>query len=239
MGGLCSKQISQGAQRILAEGVGTFILCFAILLSSEVLDGSNAPTFYAAGFTLASLAYGLEHIGGHFNPAVSLGAFLQGELSVLMLLAVILSQTVGGTLGGVLGNVLRASPIPSYNPPNLGKAFFVEAIFSGGLVLVSQSVGLFKNTQQPNSFFGVSLGFFLSAGVSSVSVISGGAFNPVVGMAVDFSTLPKDPRTFDDIWLYWLAPFAGSVVASIFSRAVSNSLRAQANNPLPLPLFTP
>ena len=238
MGGLCSKQISQGAQRILAEGVGSFILCFAILLSSET-DATNAPTFYAAGFTLASLAYGLEHIGGHFNPAVSLGAFLQGQMSVLMLLAVILSQTVGGSLGGVLGNVLRATPIPSYNPPDLGKAFIVEAIFSGGLVLVSQSVGLFKNSQNPNSFFGVSLGFFLSAGVSSVSVISGGAFNPIVGMAVDFATLPQDPKTFQDLWLYFLAPFTGSIVASIFSRAVSGTSLCTTFSPIFVQLSTP
>jgi len=189
-------------------------------LSSETLNAGNAPTYYAAGYALTALVYGFDHIGSFFNPAVTLGAYLQGNISVLMGLSLALSQTVGGVLGGVIGNLFRETPIPSYNPTDYGKAFAVEAIYTGGLVLVMQAVGMYKNAQEPNSYFGFALGSIVTAGVASVSVISGGAFNPAVGMAIDFATLSTDKTTFNDIWLYWLAPCTGAIVASIFSRAM-------------------
>ena len=226
----CTKNLTLNAQRILAEGLGTFVLCFAIILSSETLDsGSNAPTFEAVGYTLAALIYGLDHIASHFNPAVTLGAYLQGSVSLQLALSFVASQTVGGVLGGVLGNLMRATPVPSFNPApgSYGKAFAVEAIYTGALVLVMQATGLYKNAAEPNSFFGVSVGFTVAAGAATVSRISGGCFNPAVGMAIDFATLSRDPSTFQDIWLYWLAPAVGAVVATIFSRAMHGIEHAQ------------
>ena len=217
----CNRTLTHTAQRILAEGIGSFILCFAIILSTETEAGSNAPTFQAVGYVLAALIYGLDHIASHFNPAVTLGAYLQGFLSLPLALAFVGSQVVGGTLGGVLGNLLRASPVPSFNPVDKGKAFAAEAMFTGALVLVMQAVGLYKNAKEPNSFFGIAIGFTVAAGAATVSKISGGCFNPAVGMAIDFATLSSDPRTFDDIWLYWLAPFTGAIIATVFSRGVN------------------
>jgi aquaporin Z len=218
--GCCTKKLTHNAQRILAEGVGTFILCFAIILSSESGGASNAPTFQAVGYCLAALIYGFDHIASHFNPAVTLGAYLQGFLTFPLALSFILSQVVGGTLGGVLGNVMRAVPVPSFNPApgDYGKAFAVEAMYTGALVMVMQAVGLYKGKDEPHSFTGISIGFVVAAGSATVSRISGGCFNPAVGMAIDFATLSSDPKTFEDIWLYFLAPFTGAIVATVFSR---------------------
>ena len=229
---LCGRPVTHTAQRILAEGLGTFILCFSIILSTqnacELGDqkceaaGNAPPTFQAVGYCLAALIYGLDHIASHFNPAVTLGAYLQGAVTLPLALSFVASQLVGGTLGGVLGNALRATPVPSFNPnpSDWGKAFAVEAMYTGALVLVMQATGLFKNAKEPNSFFGLSVGFTVAAGAATVSRISGGCFNPAVGMAIDFATLSSDPTTFQDIWLYFIAPFTGAIIASIFSLAM-------------------
>ena len=213
----CGRSLTRSAQQILAEGVGSFLLALVVVLSA--LDGY--PTFTAPAFALVALTYALQHLSNHFNPAVSFSMFLNGTLDWRLCIFFILSQTLGGVQGGVVGNALRTDPIASYNPPNQGKAFAVEAAFSGLLVLVYQNACAHKQRAEPNSYFGLAVGMAVLAGGASVSKISGGCFNPALGMGIDFATLSVDPQTFQDVWLYWGAPFAGALLATGFQKLMN------------------
>jgi len=101
------------------------------------------------------------------------------------------------------------------------KAFAVEAAFSGLLVLVYQNACAHKQRSEPNSYFGLAVGFAVLAGGAAVSPISGGCFNPAIGMGIDFATFSADPQTFQDIWLYWGAPFAGALLATAFAKLMN------------------
>ena len=61
-------------QKYVVELVGTFLLALAISLSANPI---------AIGLMLMALIYAGGHVsGGHYNPAVSFGAFMRGRLSV-------------------------------------------------------------------------------------------------------------------------------------------------------------
>ncbi len=71
------------AQKLAAEAIGTFTL---ILVGCGTLaffgNGQGINVAFAFGLTLLALIYAFGRIsGGHFNPAVSLGAALGGRLS--------------------------------------------------------------------------------------------------------------------------------------------------------------
>ncbi len=75
------------AQKIAAEAVGTFVLVFfgcGSVAAWNAAAGGFDPlaTAFAFGLTVLVSAYAFGRIsGGHFNPAVSLGAALGGRLS--------------------------------------------------------------------------------------------------------------------------------------------------------------
>jgi aquaporin Z len=199
------RSITLDAQRVVAEFVGAFILAFvAALTAASAATGASCgaaspAAALAVGATYVALIFSLAHISRHglFNPAVTLGSFLAGQLPPFLALTFVGVQALGATLGGVIGNAMRADTVLSCNPKNAGAAFAVEAIFTGALVLVSQNVLLQKHANEANSFFGIAVGFVVAAAASVTTPLSGGLFNPALGLALDFATLSTDPSTFN------------------------------------------
>jgi len=85
--------------RLGAEAFGTFALVLVILGTGLYLAVTGLGTLggaLAAGLVLAGLIASLGHIsGGHFNPAVSLGAALTGRLGWLDMLLYWVAQVIG------------------------------------------------------------------------------------------------------------------------------------------------
>jgi len=93
--------------KFLAEFLGTFILvlfgCGAAVLGGIDNIGQTGIAL-SFGFAIVALAYGLGPIsGGHVNPAVSLGAFLAGQLPLRQMLLYWAAQFAGALAGaGIL-----------------------------------------------------------------------------------------------------------------------------------------
>lgn len=216
-----TRSLPRDAQRAITEALGAFTLAFMLSLSapsaSAVAPGATCGGVPVLGAAVTALIFALAHVSalGLFNPAVTLGSFLAGQLAAPLALVFVAAQSAGATVGGVLGNALRSERVASCNPANLGKAFAAEAIFAGALVLVAQNV-MGKHASSPNSYFALAIGFVVAAASLVVSPISGGVINPALGLGIDFSTLAVDRGTFDDLWLYWLAPIVGALLATCF-----------------------
>src|SRR2546421_10522649 len=100
------------APKILTELVGTFIFLSAIALSG--VAGPLAPI--AIGSALMVMVYMGGHIsGGHYNPAVSLGAFLRGAIDALTMVAYWVVQLVAGALAFIFG-YLGSGTAPGVHP---------------------------------------------------------------------------------------------------------------------------
>ena len=88
------------ARKYLAELVGTFILVVVGSMSIVAAGAMKAPVLLVApfGFGMALLAaiQATGHVsGGHYNPAVTLGAFLDRRIDAINAVGYVVAQVVG------------------------------------------------------------------------------------------------------------------------------------------------
>ena len=101
------------AQTFSAEVLGTFVLVFFGVGTALATGADVITTGLAFGLTVLVMAYSVGRIsGGHFNPAVTVGAAVSGRLAWSQTPLYIGAQLLGAIGGGVwcCGASTRASP---------------------------------------------------------------------------------------------------------------------------------
>jgi aquaporin Z len=190
----------------LTEFVGTFFLVLTI--------GTAGNIWAIAGVLIAMIFMGGHVSGAHYNPAVTLAVLLRGggKMKVADAVPYMIAQVGGAILAALIARwVLRDAGITASIPNSkIFPALVGEFLFTFALALVVLNVATAKGTSG-NSFYGLAIGLTVLAGAYAVGPISGGAFNPAVGVA-----LPLMGGHWMDIWIHLLAPFAGGAAAAIF-----------------------
>jgi aquaporin Z len=205
-------------QKYLTEFIGTFFLVLTIGLA--VLSGSKIAPI-AIGSSLMVMIYMGGHISGaHYNPAVSLAVLVRGKLGIVDFAFYALAQVVGalaaaGTVYAILGKSCPIHPDPQATV--LG-ALLVEVLYTFALALVVLNVATAKATSG-NSFYGLAIGFTVTAGAIAGGGISGGAFNPAVGTGLTIMHAALNNGSLTDLWLYLVGPFAGGALAGVVFKA--------------------
>ena len=88
-------------QKFTAETLGTFVLVFFGCGAAVYSGGDLVATGLTFGLTVVVMAYAVGRIsGGHFNPAVTLGAVLGGRLPWNQVGIYVAAQLLGGLLAG-------------------------------------------------------------------------------------------------------------------------------------------
>ena len=88
-------------QKFSAETIGTFVLVFFGCGAAVISGGDYVATALAFGLTVLVMAYAVGRIsGGHFNPAVTLGAALGGRLPWRETGIYVAAQLLGALLAG-------------------------------------------------------------------------------------------------------------------------------------------
>ena len=208
--------------KYLTEAIGAFFLVLTITLS--VITGQQMAPL-AIGGMLAVMVFMGGHIsGGHYNPAVSLAAFLRGALSGSDLLPYMISQIIGATLGALIGNLITGGSVPiapATDTPLLS-AILVEFLFTFALALTVLNVATAQGTKG-NSFYGLAIGFTVMCGAFAGGGISGGAFNPAVGIALSVGALLNGTGG-GWMLLYILVPLAGGALAAFVFKLQGNEI---------------
>jgi aquaporin Z len=164
----------------VTELIGTFFLVFTV--GASVLTGSPLAPL-AIGAALMVMVYAGGHVsGGHYNPSVTMGVLLRRRIEIADAVAYWVAQVIGGVLGAALAywvvNPRRVAMLSLS-----GRAWFaaalVEALFTFALAYVMLNVAT-SSTNPNNSFYGLAIGFTVTAGIVAVGQISGGMFNPAV-----------------------------------------------------------
>ena len=198
----------------LTEFVGTFFLVLTIGLC--IIGGTDfAPL--AIGSALMVMVYMGGHVsGGHYNPAVSLAAMMRGALESKELIPYWVSQIVGACAAAIAVNVIAGqtfAPAPGAGASTMG-ALLVEFLFTFALCIVVLNSATAKGTEG-NSFYGLAIGFTVMVGAFAGGGISGGAFNPAVGIGPVLINATMGSGGFGDLWLYLVGPLAGGAVAAV------------------------
>jgi aquaporin Z len=91
------------SQKFTAETLGTFVLVFFGCGAAMRSGGDYVATGLTFGLTVVVMAYAVGRIsGGHFNPAVTLGAVLGGRLPWNQVGLYMAAQLLGGLLAGAM-----------------------------------------------------------------------------------------------------------------------------------------
>ena len=91
---------------------------------------------------------------------------------------------------------------------SFGSAFAAEVAYTFALCFVVLNVATAK-ANAGNQFFGLAVGFTVTAGACSGGPVSGGAFNPAVGFG-----LPLMAGAYSGMLVYTVGPFAGAALAA-------------------------
>lgn len=216
----------RGLAAYLAELIGTLLLVFFIVsvVVLFVATGNQAQfgsDFAVVGLVHAFLLFGLIVMfgvvsGGHFNPAVTLGALAIRRIAPIDAAIYMLAQLSGGVLGALLAKGLlldegRATQYASAEVSGLlGGAFqgmIVEGIGTFCLVLVILAAVFSKKSfkEWAPLAIGTTLGFIVMVG----GPLTGGSFNPARWFGPALVA-----NNWGDVWPYLVGPILGSGLAA-------------------------
>lgn len=203
-------------KKYIVEFIGTFFLVFTVGMSVR----SGAPLApLAIGSALMVMIFAGGHIsGGHFNPAVTLAVTLRGKAAPKDFLPYWIAQFAAGTVAALLVTMLftgkPAEPALHDTVPSL----IVEFLFTFALAWVVLNAATAKGTSG-NSFYGLAIGFTVLTGAIAVGGVSGGAFNPAVGLGVFVMGLEK----IQQLGVYLVADLAGGAVAALAFKSLNGA----------------
>jgi len=234
------------SKKLVAEAVGTFWLvfggCGAAVLAAKAGGDTNPlgigylGVAFAFGLTVLTMAYAVGHIsGGHFNPAVTLGLWAAKRFPAKEALPYVVVQVVAaiaaaglllaiakGVAGGYeidnsQAGALAANGYDDLSPGgyNLGSALGIELLMSFGFLFVI----LGATARKAHAVSGpMAIGFALvlihliSIPVTNTSVNPARSTGPALFAGGDY--IPQ-------LWLFWLAPIAGAVIAGLIWQFLS------------------
>jgi aquaporin Z len=102
----------------------------------------------------------------------------------------------------------------------VGAVLMVEFLFTFALALMVLQTATAIDTEG-NSFYGLAIGFTLAVAVFAGGPISGGAFNPAVGVGPAVFDLLAGGNSLAYIWFYLVGPLAGGALAALVFRIQS------------------
>jgi len=215
-------------KKAFCEFMGTFYFILTISLASSYA-GPFAPL--AIGFMPMAQVFCFGYIsGGHFNPAVTLGVVLIGQLKKRRAGFYLLSQVLASVAAALVGWGLQDYP-DNLHPPSpqlddagerqYARAFFSELIYTSCLVSVVLHVACSR--QRDNQHYGLAIGMTVLASAFAAGPISGGGFNPAVATSLHLEKcFSGDCSLFQFIWIYWVAPLLGAGAAAFLFIVVTH-----------------
>ncbi len=193
-------------KKLLVEFIGTFFLVLVVSLSGNPV---------AIGFILMAMVYMGGYISGaHYNPAVTAGLWVSKKIGGRDAVKYIVTQMAGGfAAAGVYTFISKNFFLPAPGAGvNFLTAFVVELLFTFALVTVVHHTAATEKTKG-NDYYGLAIGMTLLAAASAGGPISGGAFNPAVGVSPLLFDIGDITHHLGSMLLYTAGPLAGGLLA--------------------------
>jgi aquaporin Z len=224
-------------RRLGAEFFGTFWLTFAGCGSAVLaaafpgLGIGFVGVAFAFGLTVLTMAYAVGYIsGGHFNPAVTVGLWMAGRFKMSDVVPYIVAQVIGAIVGAAVLWVIasgKAGFAPGgfasngYGPLSPGQYSLaaclvcevVMTFFFLYIILGTTSKGAAQGFAGIPIGFGLTLIHLVSIPVTNTSVNPARSLGPALFAGGEY---------LSQVWLFWVAPLAGAIVAGLVSRWLHN-----------------
>ena len=222
-------------RKLLSELLGTFWLVLGGC-GSAVLAGAFPD--YGIGFTGVSIAFGLTVLSGayalgpisgaHFNPAVTIGLWAAGRFPARDILAYVGAQVAGAVIAaGVLYIIASGNPdwelgrfaangYGEHSPGgySLGACVLTEVVMTFMFLIVIAGA---THRRAPVGFAGLAIGLALTL-IHLISIpVTATSVNPARSTG---PALIVGDWAVAQLWLFWLAPIVGALLAGWLYRYV-------------------
>ena len=239
--------------RLAAEMIGTFWLVLGGCGSAVFATAVFLPEGISVGIGLlgVAIAFGLTVLtgvyafgtvsGGHFNPAVTLGAALAKRVEWKALPAYWTVQVIGGLLAGLViyliakgkqgfsaTGSMAANGFGAHSPGgySLSAVIITEVVLTFVFLLVILGS---TDDRAPKGFAGLAIGLTLTV-IHLISLpISNTSVNPARSTGVAFFNGNGAPA---QLWVFWLAPLIGAAIAGIAYPYLFGRHEALADRPV-------
>lgn len=225
-------------KRSAAEFIGTFWLvlggCGSAVLAAafpNVGIGLLGVSF-AFGLTVLSMAFSIGHISGcHLNPAVSVGLVAGGRFKLSDLPAYVVAQVLGaiaaagvlyfiasGKAGFDLGGGLASNGYAAHSPGeySLAACLVTEIVMTAMFLFIILGA---TDKRAPQGFAPIAIGLTLTL-IHLISIpVTNTSVNPARSTG---PALIAGGWAIQQLWLFWVAPLIGAVIAGIVYRWFEN-----------------
>jgi aquaporin Z len=241
--------------RLGAEAFGTFTLVLVglgIALYASLPTVGGGAIAVAFGFGIAVLAgiIAVGHVsGGHFNPAVTIGAAIGGRTPWKDVLPYWLAQLVGGIIAAAVLFISIPAKLPSLIDASgeaTARSFFSSVSngyaahsplsgISTGQVEFSLVTALLVEIVVTAVFVGIilgatdrrsahkqapfAIGLALAVLILVAMPVTNASLNPARSTA---SAIFSESWALSQLWLFWVAPIVGAALAGLVYRAFAS-----------------
>ena len=219
------------SKKMFAEFFGTFWLvlggCGSAVLAAAFPDVGIGllGVSLAFGLTVLTMAFAIGHISGcHLNPAVSFGLWSGGRFSTAELGPYIAAQVAGGIAGAAILYVIASGQAGFDATAGFASNGYGEHSpggYSMTSALVTEVVMTFMfliiilgatDKRAPQGFAPLAIGLGLTL-IHLISIpVTNTSVNPARSTGV---AIFQGDWAISQLWLFWLAPIAGAVLAGI------------------------
>jgi aquaporin Z len=223
---------------LVAEFIGTFWLvlggCGSAVLAAAFphLGIGFVGVALAFGLTVLTMAFAIGHISGcHLNPAVSIGLWSGGRFSISELGFYIIAQVIGGIAGAtVLYLIATGQPgfeiggfasngYGAHSPGGYGliAALITEIVMTFMFLIIILGA---TDRRANQGFAPIAIGLGLTL-IHLISIpVTNTSVNPARSTAV---ALFAGDWAISQLWLFWVAPIIGALLAGIVYRFFDSS----------------
>lgn len=217
-------------KKYVSEFIGTLVLVLLGCGVAVIGDGHVVGTALAFGLAVVAMAYSVGTIsGGHFNPAITLGMFIDKRIKGHEAICYVIAQTLGAIVGSLLlffiikstslavtpdGQIsLGANGFGSLSATNITcfGAIIVEIVLTFIFVYTAMVASHDKDNKLAGLIIGLTLTLVHLLGIN----LTGTSVNPARSLA---PALVLGGKAFTQVWVFILAPLVGAALAGLCYR---------------------
>ncbi|KAF9594190.1 hypothetical protein IFM89_028847 [Coptis chinensis] len=208
----------------LAEFISTVIFVFAGQGSGMAFDKlTNGGASSPSGLVAASIAHafalfvavsvGANISGGHVNPAVTFGAFIGGNITLLRGILYWIAQLLGSVVACLLLKFVTGMPTSAFalsSDVSVWNAFVLEIVMTFGLVYTVYATAIDPKKGDLGIIAPLAIGLIVGANILVGGAFDGASMNPAVSFGPALVSWD-----WTNHWVYWAGPLIGGGLAGL------------------------
>jgi len=216
---MSTLRFTANTKSLLAEALGTFALVFigcGSVILSEIGNFNPQLIPFVFGLTITSCVYLLgKYSGAHLNPAVTIGFFMNKEISAKDGVLYIGVQILSSLSASLLHNVVFTEQ-HSFGTTTVSTTFIsgsiAEILCTAFLMLVILLV-----TRNDNRIYGLAIGGAVTVSALLIGDMTGASLNPArsIGPMLLYGNIIE-------IWFYILFPIVGGSTSAVLYNYLKN-----------------